>query len=491
MDPALPLYLAIAAVVLALVMLIILLMVLFRVGRSDLSAIVPEFTKLNSLQERLERTTREELTNIRGETGTHAQKAREEQAQSFSRLANDLQERQVQLNQNQLDRIDQTSQQIALVLQSNEQHFEALRASLAEAQTNFLNSMVTQIGQLAESSAQRLEALRGTVEQQLGKIQEDNSAQLEKMRATVDEKLQGTLEKRLGESFSLVSERLELVQRGLGEMQKLATDVGSLQKVLTNVKTRGGWGEVQLGALLEQILQAGQYERNVRVKPDSAEAVEYAIKLPGGGDDSVGPLWLPIDAKFPVEDYQRLQDAQDRSNLEDIEQAGRDLEASFKLCASDISRKYLQPPYTTDFGIMFLPTEGLYAELVRRPGLVEKIQREFRVVVAGPTTLAALLNSLQMGFRTLAIQQRSSEVWNVLSGVKAEFGKFGEAIEGVRKKLQEAQNKVEDVTVRSRAVTRRLREVQDSGPAANGGGALSPGERVLPLDEPGAGEAQS
>ncbi len=240
--------------------------------------------------------------------------------------------------------------------------------------------------------------------------------------------------------------------------------------------------------MLEQVLQAGQYERNVRVKPDSAETVEYAIKLPGGGDEAMGPLWLPIDAKFPVEDYQRLQDAHERSALDEIEQAGRDLEASFKLCAADISKKYLQPPYTTDFGIMFLPTEGLYAELVRRPGLVEKIQREFRVVVAGPTTLAALLNSLQMGFRTLAIQQRSSEVWNVLSGVKAEFGKFGEAIEGVRKKLQEAQNKVEDVTTRSRVLTRKLRDVQGTDPVSNGGGALSPGERVLPLDEPGQAE---
>ncbi len=491
MDPLLPLYLSIAAVALSFVMLVILLIVLFRVSRSDMGAVVPEFTKLNSLQERLERTTREELTNIRGETGTHAQKAREEQSQSFARLANDLQERQVQLNQNQLERIDQTSQQIALLLQNNEQHFEALRTSLAEAQANFLNSMVTQIGQLAGSSGERLEALRGTVEGQLRQIQQDNAAQLEKMRATVDEKLQGTLEKRLGESFKLVSERLETVQRGLGEMQKLATDVGSLQKVLTNVKTRGGWGEVQLGALLEQVLQAGQYERNVQVKPDSGERVEFAIKLPGGSDETAGPLWLPIDAKFPVEDYQRLQEALEKSTVDEIQAAGQALEASFAKAAAEISKKYLAPPHTTDFGIMFLPTEGLYAELIRRPGLVEKIQREFRVVVAGPTTLAALLNSLQMGFRTLAIQQRSSEVWNVLSGVKAEFGKFGEAIEGVRKKLQEAQNKVEEVTVRSRAVTRKLRDVQDTGPVANGGGSLSPGERVLPLDEPGAGEASS
>lgn len=491
MDPALPIYLGIAAVALAFVILVILLVVLFRVGRSDLTAIAPEFTKLSSLQERMERTTREELTNLRSETGTHAQRAREEQSQSFSRLTNDLQERQIQLNQNQLEKIDQTSQQIAFLVQSNEQHFEALRTSLAEAQANLLKTVVAQIGQLAESSAQRLESLRGTVDQQLRQIQQDNAAQLEKMRATVDEKLQGTLEKRLGESFSLVSERLELVQRGLGEMQKLATDVGSLQKVLTNVKTRGGWGEVQLGALLEQVLQAGQYARNVRVKPDSAETVEYAIKLPGGGDEAAGPLWLPIDAKFPVEDYQRLQEALERSNAEEIEQAGRDLEASFKVSAAEISKKYLQPPYTTDFAIMFLPTEGLYAELIRRPGLVEKMQREFRVVVAGPTTLAALLNSLQMGFRTLAIQQRSSEVWNVLSSVKAEFGRFGDAIEGVRKKLQEAQNKVDDVTVRSRALSKKLRDVQDTDPVVSGEDTLSPGERVLPLDESSAGEASS
>ncbi len=279
------------------------------------------------------------------------------------------------------------------------------------------------------------------------------------MRATVDEKLQGTLEKRLGESFKLVSDRLEQVHKGLGAMQQLASDVGGLQKVLSNVKMRGGWGEVQLGSLLEQVLTADQFARNVKTRDESAERVEFAIKLPG--DENGAPVWLPIDAKFPTEDYQRLLAAQDKGDVVGIDDAMKSLETQLKKSAKDICQKYINPPRTTDFALMFLPTEGLYAEAIRRVGLVEQVQRDCRVIFAGPTTLAALLNSLQMGFRTLAIQKRSSEVWNLLAAVKTEFGKFGEALSAVKDKLDQAARHVDTVAVRSRAITKKLRDVEE------------------------------
>jgi len=312
-----------------------------------------------------------------------------------------------------------------------------------------LEQVVTQSGKLADK-----------VDLRLKELQQDNAQQIDRMRATVDEKLQGTLEKRLGESFKLVSDRLEQVHHGLGKMQQLASDVGGLQRVLTNVKTRGGWGEVQLGALLEQVLTPEQFERNVKTREGGGEMVDFAIKLPG--DENGAPVWLPIDAKFPVEDYQRLIAAQERSDLGAIEEAMKSLETQLRKSASDICQKYINPPRTTDFALMFLPTEGLYAEAIRRVGVVEQVQRECKVVIAGPTTLAALLNSLQMGFRTLAIQKRSSEVWQLLAAVKTEFGKFGSVLDGVKKKLQEASNKIEEVDVRSRAITRRLRDVEGS-----------------------------
>jgi DNA recombination protein RmuC len=310
-----------------------------------------------------------------------------------------------------------------------------------------------------EELAKSLEGVRAIVDLRLKEIQNDNAKQIDKMRATVDEKLQGTLEKRLGESFKLVSDRLEQVHQGLGAMRQLASDVGGLQKVLTNVKTRGGWGEVQLGALLEQVLTADQFARNVKTRPDSGDHVDYAIKLPG--DENGAPVWLPVDAKFPTEDYQRLIAAQEKGDLPMIDEAMKGLETQLKKSAKDICQKYINPPNTTDFALMFLPTEGLYAEAIRRVGLAEQVQRECRVIFAGPTTLAALLNSLQMGFRTLAIQKRSSEVWNLLSGVKTEFGKFGEALSAVKEKLDQAARKMEDVDVRSRALTKRLRDVEE------------------------------
>ena len=310
-----------------------------------------------------------------------------------------------------------------------------------------------------EELTKSLENVRSIVDLRLGQLQEDNAKQIDTMRATVDEKLQGTLEKRLGESFKLVSERLEQVHQGLGAMQQLASDVGGLQRVLTNVKTRGGWSEWQLGVLLEEMLTPDQFSKNVKTRDDTDERVEFAIKLPG--DENSAPVWLPIDAKFPMEHYERLAAAQEDGNAAAVEAAMKTLETQLKRCAKDICEKYINPPKTTDFALLFLPSEGLYAEAIRRIGLVQNVQRDCRVTFVGPTTLAALLNSLQMGFRTLAIQKRSSEVWNLLATVKTEFGKFGEALLAVKEKIDQASRKMEDVDVRSRAITKKLRAVEE------------------------------
>lgn len=346
-----------------------------------------------------------------------------------------------------------------------------------------LDGFSKQLAQLTETNEKKGEALRLTVEQKLASIQEENSKKLEEMRKTVNEQLQGTLEKRLGEAFTQVSERLEQVHKGLGEMQNLASGVGDLKKVLTNVKTRGTWGEIQLGNLLEQVLTPEQYATNVATREGSGERVEFAIKLPGREDMGGKEVWLPIDAKFPTEDYQRLVDAADRADAAALESAGRQLEVRIKGSAQDIHDKYLNPPATTDFGIMYLPSEGLYAEVLRRAGLVESLQREFRVVVAGPTTLAALLNSLQMGFRTLAIQKRSSEVWAVLGAVKTEFGKFKQILEKVQAKLQEASKVIDQAGVRTRAITRKLRDVQEL-PAPDAHRLLGPTEAAAAEPHP-------
>ena len=329
---------------------------------------------------------------------------------------------------------------------------------LGKTQKSQLDAMAAAMNQLSETNAAKLETVRSAVETRLKMLQDDNAKQLENMRQTVDEKLQGTLEKRLGESFRQVSERLEQVHKGLGEMQTLATGVGDLKKVLTNVKTRGTWGEIQLGALLEQVLSADQFVRNASTR-DGAERVEFAIKLPG--QDGEAPVLLPIDAKFPVEDYQRLLDAQERADADGIEAAGRQLETRVKACARDIRDKYVNPPVSTDFGILFLPIEGLFAEVIRRPGLAECIQRDCRVVIAGPTTLWSILNSLQMGFRTLAIQKRSSEVWTLLGAVKTEWTKYGEVLDAVQKRIHQASETIEKAKVRTRAIGRKLRSVQE------------------------------
>jgi DNA recombination protein RmuC len=311
--------------------------------------------------------------------------------------------------------------------------------------------------ELATKSEIQQEALRGVVEGRLDVLRVENTEKLERMRQTVDEKLQGTLEQRLGASFKMVNDSLTKVHESVGEMQALAAGVGDLKRILSNVKSKGTWGEVALGNLLEEILSPDQYARNVEIRPRSNQRVEFAIKLPGDGHI---PVWLPIDAKYPTEDYDRLADATERGDLETAEAALRGIETRVRGAAKDISAKYVAPPHSTDFAVMFLPTEGLFAEVIRRPGLVDALQRDFRVMVAGPTTLVSLLTSLRMGFRTLAIQQRSSEVWKVLSAVKTEFEKFGGILDKVHKKLDEAQKVVEEAGVRRRAVDRKLLKVE-------------------------------
>jgi DNA recombination protein RmuC len=343
---------------------------------------------------------------------------------------------------------------------------KAQREELASTLKNVSDSNFRSLGEISAILRGQLEQVvnqsakvADKVDLRLKELQQDNAQQIDRMRATVDEKLQGTLEKRLAESFKLVSDRLEQVHHGLGTMQQLASDVGGLQRVLTNVKTRGGWGEVQLGALLEEVLAPEQFGRNVRMREGSGENVEFAIRLPGY--ENGVPVWLPIDAKFPVEDYHRLIAAQESADPVATEQAMKNLEAQLRKSAKEICTKYINPPQTTNFALMFLPTEGLYAEAIRRLGLVEQVQRECKVIFAGPTTLAALLNSLQMGFRTLAIQKSSSEVWGLLATVRSEFGKFGGLLEGVKKKLEQASNQIDDVMRKSRTIEKRLNRVEE------------------------------
>ncbi len=341
-----------------------------------------------------------------------------------------------------------------------------------------LNRLLLQITQVNE---QKLDSIRQTLEKQLKSLQDDNGQKLDQMRLIVDEKLQATLEKRLGDSFRQVSERLEKVHQGLGEMQSLASSVGDLKSVLTNVKTRGTWGEVQLESLLSQMLSPEQFAPNVATKKGSEDRVEFAIRLPGRGSDG-DEIWLPIDAKFPLEDYQRLIAAVESGDGTGVEEHSKNLVHRIKLEAKTIKEKYLDPPHTTDFGILFLPTEGLYAEVLRQPGLSDLLQREHRIVVTGPTTLGAILNSLQIGFRTLAIEKRSSEVWNLLGAVKKEFGLFTEILERTQKKLQEASNTIEKATTKTRTIERKLRSVEGLS-VSDSSVTLNENETELPLED--------
>ena len=331
-------------------------------------------------------------------------------------------------------------------------------SGIATVQDGKIDGFAAQLAKLTEANEARLTEIRNTLETKLRELQGENAAKLEEMRKTVDERLHATLEHRLGESFKLVSDRLEQVHRGLGEMQTLAAGVGDLKRVLTNVKTRGTWGEVQLEALLEQMLVREQFEKTVATRPGSSERVEFAIRMPGRVDGA--QVWLPIDSKFPAEDYDRLIAAQDRADAAAVEESARALEMRIRLEAKAIRDKYIEPPYTTDFALLFLPTEGLYAEVLRRPGLADTLQRDFRVVIAGPTTLAAILNSLQMGFRTLAIEQRSGEIQLLLGAVKTEFGRFGEVLANTKKQLETVTNSIGKAEVRTRAIERKLRDVE-------------------------------
>ena len=319
-----------------------------------------------------------------------------------------------------------------------------------------------QLSRLIETNETKFDKLQSKVENQLKEIQDNNEKKLEEMRHTVDEKLHSTLEKRLGESFKIVSDRLEAVREGLGEMKNLAVGVGDLKKVLTNVKTRGTWGEIQLENLIDQVLTPDQYAKNIATKKSSSERVEFAIKMPGRSENKDGICWLPIDAKFPMEDYQRLLNAQEQADVNLIEEASKALENRIKNEAKTIFEKYIDPPNTTDVALLFLPVEGLFAEILRRPGLFEKLQNEFKIIVTGPTTLTAILNSLQMGFRTLAIEKRSSEVWSLLGAVKTEFGKFGEVLDKTQEKLRQASDTIDSAKTRTRAIERKLKDVQET-----------------------------
>ena len=384
--------------------------------------------------ERLERELRRELAET-------TRNARQEQAQAFSTFQAGL------------------VQHSAESARTQAQQLQGLQAVLAQMQKQVSDTLTQQLAALSEANARRLAEVRSTLQEQMAQLQQSNSAKLDEMRHTVDEKLQSTLQTRLGESFKQVADRLEMVHRGLGEMQTLAQGVGDLKRLLTNVKVRGMFGEAQLGALLEQVFAPDQYAEQVPVHPQTRHAVDFAIRLPGKGDDGA-PLWLPIDAKFPNEDYERLLDAQQRADAAQAEQAARQLEARIRLEARNISERYVAPPHTTDFAIMFLSTEGLYAEVLRRPGLMESIQREYRVALAGPTTLLVMLNALQMGFRTLALEQRSSEVWQVLGAVKTEFGKFGDVLGKIRSQTQTVLRTLDQADVRNRAMQRALRSAE-------------------------------
>lgn len=448
--------LLIILVVLAALVLLLQVAALLR-GRGDpgLGA------KLDALKDdtaRVERTLREEQ-----------RAGREELQQGFDRFRDHVGERLGDMSRQQAERIDSFGQRLVALTDGTSQGLQTLVQQLAEDARKSRAETTLALNHFGEQQQQRLAALtadhekrmgevRATLEAKLGAIQQDNAAKLEQMRATVDEKLHATLETRLTESFANVTAMLTQVHQGLGDMTKLAADVGSLQRVLTNVKSRGVFGEVQLAGLLEQVFTPDQYSANVATIPGSAERVEFAVKFPGSSSNA--PVWLPMDAKFPREDYERLLDAQDRADPEAARAAGDALERRVREEAKRIRVKYVAPPHTTEFAVLFLPTEGLYAEVLRRPGLFEAMQREHRITLAGPTTLLALLTSLHVGFRTVAIEKRSSEVWRILGAAKTEFGKFGDVLDNVKNKLDQASKQIDQTGVRTRAIERKLRDVE-------------------------------
>ncbi len=427
----------------------------------------------------LERSLREEQRAGRGELRQQLDSLSATQGQRIDGFGGQLQAVAARTDQ-RLDELTRaTDQRLDLLREALLDDARKARAEGAEVQQRFETLMGQRLTELTQRNEQRIGEMRATLEQQLQRLQADNAQKLEQMRATVDEKLHATLETRLTESFGNVTKMLAQVHQGLGDMNKLAADVGGLQRVLTNVKTRGVFGEVQLAGLLEQVFAPEQYASNVATVPGSGERVEFAVRFPGPSED---PVWLPIDAKFPREDYERLLDAQDRADADAVRQAGDALERAVRLQAREI-RKYIAVPHTTEFAILFLPTEGLYAEVLRRPGLFEAIQRDQRITLAGPTTLLALLTSLQVGFRTVAIEKRSAEVWNILARAKREFGKFGDVMDSVKNKLEQASRQIDQTGVRTRAIERSLREVESL--PGEGAPQLVDGVQSAPGDELG------
>jgi DNA recombination protein RmuC len=416
-------------IIILICLAIIIALQLWQSRRSavDLSPLASKLDVLQNLQERTDRSVRDEIAKFRVEIQVQAHQERAELSGSLKSFGDSVQKSM---------------------------------AEIAGLQRCQLEGFAAQLALLTTMNEQKMEAVRLIVDEKLKQIQQDNSRQLDRMRETVDEKLQSTLEKRLGESFKQVSERLEQVHQGLGDMRNLAADVGDLGKVLKNVKLRGTWGEVQLGALLEEMLAPEQYAKNVKIHEHGNDFVEFAIKLPGQGNLQSDHVLIPVDAKFPVEDYSRLLDAQEKADTAAADDAAKQLETSIKKAAKDISQKYLAPPKTTDFGIMFLPSEGLYAEIIRRTALVQLLQREYHIIVSGPSTFAAFLNSLQMGFRSLAIQKRSGEVWKVLGEIKTAFGKFGDTLDAVHKRLEQATNSVDDARKKSKTIRSKLRSME-------------------------------
>jgi DNA recombination protein RmuC len=461
---------------LALTLLNVCLILWFGLRRRGDGASADSVQLLDAYRSGAERLERE----LRDEVGRSAQTTRVELGKTLGVFQQAVLNQQGDVARTQNEQIDNFRIQLTAMQAAVSQTLQgAVGAQTVQAQASreaqdvalkrFSDAMAEQLRSLSDANERRLVEVRTTVEQRLATLQQGNEQKLEQMRATVDEKLHATLEARLGESFKQVADRLEQVHRGLGEMQLLAKDVGSLNRVLTNVKTRGIFGEVQLSGLLEQVFTLEQYSTNVETVPGTGARVEFAIKLPGRREDGM-PLWLPIDSKFPREDYERLVEAQERADPAGVESAGRAIEMRLRAEARTIREKYVAPPHTTDFGIMFVPTEGLYAEALRRPGLVESMQREHKVMLAGPTTLLATLSSLQMGFRTLALEKRSAEVWEVLGAVKTEFGRFGEVLAKTKKKLDEASNTIDAAERRTRAMTRTLKSVE-----------AAPGDRVQAL----------
>ncbi|MFJ9449521.1 DNA recombination protein RmuC [Herbaspirillum sp. NPDC101397] len=449
---------------------IVLQIVILLRGRGGIDIGTPLQQLKSELQRHQQDLAERSERELRDQLQSNAQSTRQELGGNFGQLQQTLAAQMTSVATLQNNQIDSFAQQLVKLNETNAQQLDGMRQTMnlqaqasreeqAASLKRFGDTLNQTLTTLTESNAQRMAEVRATLEAKIKDLQLDNGNRLEEMRKTVDEKLHATLEQRLGESFKLVSDRLDKVHQGLGEMQQLAIGVGDLKRVLTNVKTRGTWGEVQLEMLLEQMLTPDQYAKNVETVPNTGERVEFAIKLPGN-DDGGTPVWMPIDAKFPKEQYERLAEAADRADAEGVAQAGRELERAVRGEAKTIAEKYLSPPLTTDFAILFLPTEGLYAEVMRRPGLSDDLQRTHRVSIAGPSTLSALLNSLQMGFRTLALEKRSSEVWQVLGAVKTEFGKFGDVLSATRNALERAAKNIEQAETRTRQMTRKLKSVE-------------------------------